>query len=100
MKNFTPFKLYFFFGFMFSVVFSNAQITIVASDFDRMLDLGEQVTTYLDTTTTILDAGTAGQFSLDYSGLVANSTFVTESKTYAGSPYESDFPVSAVRIEL
>ena len=92
MKNFTPFKLYFFFGFMFSVVFSNAQITIVASDFDRMLDLGEQVTTYLDTTTTILDAGTAGQFSLDYSGLVANSTFVTESKTYADSPYASDFP--------
>ena len=92
MKNFTPFKLYFFLGFMFSVVFSNAQITIVANDFDRMLDIGEQVTTYLDTTTTMLDAGTAGQFNLDYSGLVANSTFVTESKTYAGSPYESDFP--------
>lgn len=92
MRNSTLLKLSFILGLLISVTVSNAQVTIVASDFSSNLDLGDQVTSYLDTTIAQLDVGSAGQFNLDYSMLNAETTFVTESKEVAGSPYASDFP--------
>lgn len=92
MGNFTFKRLFLLASLILSFTISNAQITIVASDFTEQLQLGKQVTTYLDTVTTELNVGSAGQFSLDYSNLVGHSTFVTESKDKASSPYASDFP--------
>jgi len=92
MMNFTPIKRL---ALVLITVFSlnaNAQINVTADDFSKVMALGEKFTTYLDSTTTTINVGAAGQNTWDLSGLVASVEFETENKAVSGSPYETDFP--------
>ena len=94
MKTFTPSKLFLFLSFLAFYVSGNAQISIVDSDFTTKLDLGDTVTTYLDTVTQQINVGDAGQNNWDLTALVVNEEFVTESKVHSTSPYSSNFPTA------
>ncbi|WP_346856622.1 T9SS type A sorting domain-containing protein [uncultured Draconibacterium sp.] len=90
MRNFTPLMLLFIFSLL--MYSSKAQITITASDFKDGLVLGSKVTTYLDTTTLLLNVGNPGENTWDFSQLKTDYTFETESKDVASSAYASSFP--------
>ena len=92
MKNFTPFKLLVILMILFQTENSNAQITISAGDFEPQLELGNIVTTYLDTTTPQFNVGNAGQNTWDLTGLSASNEFDAETKNKATSPYAGNFP--------
>ena len=69
-----------------------AQISIVASDWEPSLQVGQKYTSYSDSVTSTANIGSTGLTSWDFTGLVANNIWVTESKSVAGSPYAADFP--------
>ncbi|HOO85173.1 MAG TPA: hypothetical protein PLS94_11440, partial [Prolixibacteraceae bacterium] len=71
-----------------------AQIAVTSADFTSQLQLGKQVSTYLDRTSTQVNVGTQGATSWDFSTLVINDEFITESKQHSTSPYASDFPAA------
>lgn len=92
MKKFLPFKLQIFVAGILLSLQLNAQISIVAEDFTSKLDIGDTITTFLDTTTTQINVGNIGQNTWDFSEIQVDEYFVSESKDYSSSPYEANFP--------
>lgn len=92
MKKFLPYKLQLLFAGIIISMQLNAQLTIVAEDFTSKLDIGDTVTTFLDTTTMQINVGAPGSNNWDFSGLQVDEYFVSQSKNYASSPYFSQFP--------
>ena len=70
----------------------NAQITVTASDLQAQLAIGNKITTFANFSVTNANIGAPGATSWNFSGLVSEAEFVTESKDKASSPYAADFP--------
>jgi hypothetical protein len=80
--------------FLLLLIISNdfkAQISIVASDWEPLLQVGQEYTSYSDSTTSQVNIGATGETSWDFTGLVADNTWKTVSKPVASSPYIADF---------
>jgi hypothetical protein len=93
MKEVQIMKKYFLFAIiLLTAGYSNAQITITAADFTAQLAVGHKVTSYANFSITSANIGSPGSTSWDFSSLVSESQFVTESKNKNSSTYSSDFP--------
>jgi len=77
------------FLFAFNV---NAQITITASDIQAQLAVGKKTTTFANFSVNTANIGEPGPTSWNFSNLVSEAQFVTESKAKASSLYAADFP--------
>lgn len=64
MKN-----TYLLFAFLLLFITTQSQVTITQADLEAELTIGNTVTTFVDTLTSSVDVGTAGQGSWDFSGL-------------------------------
>jgi ribosomal protein S6E (S10) len=92
MAKSTSLKSILFILFFFCSLKFYAQISIVASDWEPALQVGQKYTTYSDSTTSQANIGSPGQTSWDFTGVVADNVWLTESKPVATSPYAADFP--------
>jgi len=78
--------------FLFSSVISG-QITITQSDFTSIYKIGNSFNNFGDTLATSIDIGnTGGGNNWDFTGLVANISFVNNYISPVGTPFESTFP--------
>ena len=82
------------------IVFSTgalAQITITSSDASAINAVGNVITNHLDSTTTLIDIGSPGATSWDFSALNSHFTSAFTSVVPSSTPYHSsDFPTSNV----
>ncbi len=72
---------------------SIAQISINQSDYASIFKIGNSFNNFGDTLTTSVDIGnTGGENNWDFSGFVANVSFVNNYISPSGTPFESTFP--------
>jgi hypothetical protein len=86
-------KKYFFVAVIWlTAAHSNAQITISSSDFAAQLAVGHHITSYANFSIKSADIGSPGPASWNFSGLISEAQFVTESRIKSSSTYSNDFP--------
>jgi hypothetical protein len=92
MTNYTSLKSILFILLLSVSNDFKAQISIVATDWEPLLQVGQEYTSYSDSTTSQVNIGETGETTWDFTGLVADNVWTTVSKPVATSPYFSDFP--------
>ncbi len=81
---------------LFAVVKVSAQITVTESDLQAFVNIGNNLTSTLDTTTTSVDIGSTGSTTWDFSGLSPDMQFSLTSINPAGTPFAVNFPAATV----
>ena len=69
-----------------------AQITITEADVRDQMAVGKSLTNVADTLTKVVDIGSPGSTSWDFSGLLSHSSTTLVSVTPASTPYIGQFP--------
>ncbi len=81
---------------LFAGVKLSAQITLTQSDLNAFVNLGNNLTTAMDTTTASIDIGTTGATTWDFSGISLDQQFDVTSVEPSGTPYAGSFPGATV----
>ncbi len=81
---------------LFAGVKLSAQITITQNDLESFVNIGNNLVSTLDTTTTSINIGSTGSTSWDFSGISQDMQFTVTSENPAGTPFAGNFPAATV----